>query len=81
MAEGVVERSGALPRERVPAFYSTGPTRMWCYAPAMHRRPNARSRRCWSECGEHNRIAPEALPKEAARIDAPSGRPPRFQVG
>src|SRR5262249_1568519 len=41
-------------------FSSTGPTRMWCYAPAMHqssRRPNARSRRCWSECGEHNRIA------------------------
>jgi hypothetical protein len=32
--------------------------------PAMHRRsrrPNARSKRCWSECGEHNRIAPEPL--------------------
>jgi hypothetical protein len=31
------------------------------YAPAMHgssRRPNVWSRRCWSECGEHNlRIA------------------------
>jgi molybdopterin-biosynthesis enzyme MoeA-like protein len=38
--------------------HSTDPTRMWCYAPAMHRtsrRSNARSRRCWSECGEHNR--------------------------
>jgi molybdopterin-biosynthesis enzyme MoeA-like protein len=39
-------RSGAI-RSLIP---STGPTRMWCYAPAMHRssrRPNARSRRCW----------------------------------
>jgi len=37
-----------------------GPIRMWCCAPAMHRssrRPNARSRTCWSECGEHNRMA------------------------
>jgi molybdopterin-biosynthesis enzyme MoeA-like protein len=30
------------------------------YAPAMHgssRRPNVRSRRCWSECGRHNQVA------------------------
>ena len=35
---------------------STGRTRMWCRAPAMHissRKPNVR-RRCWSECRGHN---------------------------
>jgi molybdopterin-biosynthesis enzyme MoeA-like protein len=39
---------------------STGLIPMSSCAPAMQRssrRPNARSRRCWSECGEHNRIA------------------------
>jgi hypothetical protein len=49
-------RSGAIRS----SIRSTGPTRTLCYAPAMHRssrRPNARSRRCWGECGEHNRIA------------------------
>jgi molybdopterin-biosynthesis enzyme MoeA-like protein len=47
-----------IPRSRSGAIrsstHSTGPTRMWCCAPAMHRssrRPNVRSRRCWSECG------------------------------
>jgi molybdopterin-biosynthesis enzyme MoeA-like protein len=47
---------------------STGPTRMWCCAPAMHRssrRRNARSRRCWSECGEHNQRASEPRPLTA----------------
>jgi molybdopterin-biosynthesis enzyme MoeA-like protein len=37
-----------------------GPSTYVVLAPAMHRssrRPSARSRRCWSECGEHNRIA------------------------
>ena len=37
-----------------------GPTRMWCYAPATRRSsllPNARSKSCWSECGEHNQVA------------------------
>ena len=37
-----------------------GPTQMWCCAPAMYkswRRPNARSKTCWSECGEHNPVA------------------------
>ena len=55
-----------IPRSRSAAICfsirSTGPTRMWCCAPAMHRssrRPNVRSRRCWSECGEHNQRAPE----------------------
>ena len=46
-------RSGAIRS----STNSTGPIRMWCCAPAMHRssrRPNARSRTCWSECGEHN---------------------------
>src|SRR5262249_50912990 len=45
-----------------------GPTRMWCCAPAMHkswRRPNARSGRCWNECGEHNQIASELRPLTA----------------
>jgi hypothetical protein len=63
---GKIARVGVLmgrpiPRSRSAAIRfsisSTGPTRMWCYALAMHRssrRPNARSRRCWSECGEHN---------------------------
>jgi hypothetical protein len=30
----------------------------------MHRssrRPNVRSRRCWSECGEHNQRVPEPI--------------------
>ena len=39
---------------------STDPTRMWCCAPTMHissRKPNERSRRCWSECGGHNHVA------------------------
>jgi hypothetical protein len=43
-----------------PFFDPQHPTRMLCYAPTMHkssRRQNARSRRCWSECGEHNQIA------------------------
>jgi molybdopterin-biosynthesis enzyme MoeA-like protein len=42
------------------SIHSTGLTRMWCCAPAMHRSSrgsNARSRTCWSECGEHNQIA------------------------
>ena len=45
-----------------------GPTRMWCCAPAMHRnsrRPNVQSRRCWSECGEHDQIAREPRPLTA----------------
>ena len=36
-------------------------------APAMHRSsllPNARSKTCWSECGEHNQVA-EARPLTA----------------
>jgi molybdopterin-biosynthesis enzyme MoeA-like protein len=39
---------------------TTVPTRMWCCAPATRRssrRPDVRSRTCWSECGEHNQIA------------------------
>ena len=35
-----------------------------CCAPAMHRssrRPNVRSRRCWSECSEHNQRVPEPI--------------------
>jgi molybdopterin-biosynthesis enzyme MoeA-like protein len=50
-------RSGAIRS----SIHSTGPTRMWCCAPAMHRssgRPNVRSRACWNECDEHNQIAP-----------------------
>src|SRR5262245_15445520 len=57
-------RSGA-PRSLIR---STGPTRMWCCAPAMprsSRRPNVRSRKCWSECGEHNQVA-EASPSTRA---------------
>jgi hypothetical protein len=49
-------RSAAI-RSSIP---STGPTRMWCCASAMHRssrRLNARSTTCWSQCGEHNQIA------------------------
>jgi hypothetical protein len=44
-------RSGAIRS----SIRSTGPTRMWCCALAMHRSsrgPNARCRTCWSECGE-----------------------------
>jgi len=47
---------------------STGPTRMWCCAPAMHissRRPNTRSRTCWSERGEHNQNRREPRPLTA----------------
>src|SRR5215467_6339248 len=57
-------RSGAIRS----SIRSTGPTRMWCCAPAMprsSRRPNVRSRKCWSECGEHNQIA-EAHPSTRA---------------
>src|SRR5262249_39430458 len=46
---------------------SRGPTRMWCCAPATRRSsllPNARSKTCWSECGEHNQVA-EARPLTA----------------
>ena len=57
-----------IPKSRSAAIRfsirSTGPTRMWCCAPAMHRssrRPNVRSRRCWSECGEHNQRVPEPI--------------------
>ena len=42
---------------------------MWCCAPAIHKSSplqNARSRTCWSECGEHNRIARET-PRSSAR--------------
>ena len=60
-----------IPRSRSAAIRfsisSTGPTRMWCCAPVMHRssrRPNVRSRRCWSEYGEHNQVA-EARPLTA----------------
>ena len=63
------EIAKAIPRSRLGAIRSsvcpTGPTLMWCCAPAMHRssrRPNARSRTCWSECGEHNRTATELRP-------------------
>jgi molybdopterin-biosynthesis enzyme MoeA-like protein len=47
-------REGDIGMQRREIIRSTGATRMWCYAPAMHRssrRPNARSRTCWSECG------------------------------
>src|SRR5262245_48358484 len=57
-------RSGAIRS----SIHSTGPTPMWCCAPAMHgssRRPNVRSRRCWSECGGHNQGAPEPRPLTA----------------
>ena len=40
---------------------------MWCCAPAMHRSSrlrNARSKTCWSECGEHNRTAPERCQRD-----------------
>jgi hypothetical protein len=59
---------------------STGPTRMWCCAPAMHRSsllPNARSKTCWSECGEHNQVA-EARPLTAKTgVRVPLQRPGR----
>jgi molybdopterin-biosynthesis enzyme MoeA-like protein len=45
-----------------------GPNMKWCCAPAIHKSSplqNARSRTCWSECGEHNRIAPELRPLTA----------------
>src|SRR5262249_5815765 len=54
-------------RELRPSIRSRGPTRMWRCAPAMDRssrRRNARSRTCWSECGEHNQVA-EARPLTA----------------
>src|SRR6516225_6292859 len=47
---------------------------MWCCAPAMYRssrRPNARSRTCWSECDEHNQVA-EARPL-TAKTSSPLG--------
>jgi hypothetical protein len=56
---------------------STGPTRMWCYAPAMHRssrRPNARSRRCWSECDKHNRIAEPRSLRRKQGFESPRER-------
>ena len=60
-----------IPKSRSAAIRfsisSTGPTRMWCCAPATRRSsllPNARSKTCWSECGEHNQVA-EARPLTA----------------
>src|SRR5262249_6801026 len=46
----------------------TAPTRMWCCALVTHRNsrlPNARSRTCWSEHGEHNQIMSEPCPLPA----------------
>jgi Probable molybdopterin binding domain len=46
----------------------TAPTRMWCCALVTHRNsrlPNARSRTCWSEHGEHNQIMSEPRPLTA----------------
>jgi molybdopterin-biosynthesis enzyme MoeA-like protein len=57
-----------------PFFDPQGPTRMWCCAAAMHRNSrlqNARSRTCWSECGKHNRIAPEHCQREPPKTTAP----------
>ena len=54
-----------------------GPTRMWCCAPVMHRssrRPNVRSRRCWSECGEHNQIAREPRSRRKQVFESPRER-------
>jgi molybdopterin-biosynthesis enzyme MoeA-like protein len=58
---------GSRSRAIRSSTHSTAPTRMWCCAPAMHRRshrPNVRSRRCWSECGGHNQVV-EARPLTA----------------
>jgi Probable molybdopterin binding domain len=67
-ARGSARSLGPIPRSRSAvirsSIRSTGPTPMWCCAPAIHRSsrgPNARSKRCWSECGEHNQVA-EARP-------------------
>jgi len=57
-------REGDIGMQRREIIRSTGATRMWCYAPAMHRssrRPNARSRTCWSECGEHRGQKPHFI--------------------
>jgi molybdopterin-biosynthesis enzyme MoeA-like protein len=43
---------------------------------AMHtslRRPNTRSRTCWSECGEHNQIAAELRPPKTPQVRILSG--------
>jgi hypothetical protein len=53
-----------------------------CCASAMHRssrRPNARSRTCWSECGKRNQRAPEHCRREPPeptppRVDRPDSR-------
>ena len=53
-------RSGAIRS----SIRGTGRTRMWCRAPAMHirsRKPNVRSRRCWSECRGHNQAELRSL--------------------
>ena len=57
-------RSGAIRF----SIHSTGPTRLWCCAPAMHRSSrlqNTRSRTCWSECVEHNENSARARPLTA----------------
>src|SRR6516162_5074918 len=73
-------RSGAIRS----SIHSTGPTRTWCCAPTMQRssrRPNVRSRRCWSECGEHNQRAPEPRPLTGRTgVRAPLQRPGRLLV-
>jgi hypothetical protein len=56
---------------------------------AMHRssrRPNVRSRRCWSECGEHNQRVPEPIYirlriwGSGVRISSGAPNPPQNQI-
>jgi hypothetical protein len=50
--------------------------------PTMHRslrRPNARSRTCWSQCGEHNRTAPESPSHGENRGSSPLGSAKYFK--
>jgi len=57
------------------SIHSTGPTRMWCCAPATHRSSrlqNARWRTCWSEYGEHNQGAPEVASPLGRQTSFPS---------
>jgi hypothetical protein len=73
-ARSLMRSPRPTPRSRSAAIRSsirsTGPTRMWCCAPAMHRSsrlPNARSRTCWSGCGGHNRGAADGVSQQRRR--------------
>jgi molybdopterin-biosynthesis enzyme MoeA-like protein len=62
-------------RNRQLSVLQSAATRMWCLRPRCTElaQANARSRRCWSECGEHNRIA-EPRPLTAKTFESPRER-------